>query len=86
MEHSREGYDPAEWRRLAEMGYLGLVLPASVGGQGLGAIELAIVLEEMGRVCAPGPFLDVVARGGAARRGGRPATRWSRTSSPARSS
>ena len=30
-------------------------LPANVGGQGLGAIELAIVLEEMGRVCMPGP-------------------------------
>jgi alkylation response protein AidB-like acyl-CoA dehydrogenase len=60
MEHGREGYDPAEWRRLAEMGYLGLTLPASAGGQGLGAIELAIVLEQMGRVCAPGPYLDAV--------------------------
>lgn len=60
MEHSKEGYDPAEWRRLAEMGYLGLTLPASCGGQGLGAIELSIVLEEMGRVCAPGPYLDAV--------------------------
>ena len=60
MEHAPEGYDPAEWRRLAEMGYLGLILPATAGGQGLGAIELAIVLEEMGRVCAPGPYLDVM--------------------------
>jgi alkylation response protein AidB-like acyl-CoA dehydrogenase len=42
------------------MGYLGLTLPAAAGGQGLGAVELAIVLEEMGRVCAPGPYLDVV--------------------------
>lgn len=60
MEHSKEGYDPSEWRRLAEMGYLGLVLPARVGGQGLGAVELAVVQEEMGRMCLPGPFLDVV--------------------------
>lgn len=60
MEHSKAGYDPAEWRRLAEMGYVGLILPARVGGQGLGAVELAIVLEEMGRACVPGPFLDVV--------------------------
>jgi alkylation response protein AidB-like acyl-CoA dehydrogenase len=60
MEHSKEGYDPAEWRRLAEMGYLGLVLPARAGGQDLGAVELAIVQEEMGRMCVPGPFLDVV--------------------------
>jgi alkylation response protein AidB-like acyl-CoA dehydrogenase len=60
MEHAKDGYDPAEWRRLAEMGYLGLVLPATAGGQGLGAVELAIVQEEMGRLCVPGPFLDVV--------------------------
>jgi alkylation response protein AidB-like acyl-CoA dehydrogenase len=60
MEHSPGGYDPAEWRRLAEMGYLGLILPAAAGGQELGAIELAIVLEELGRVSAPGPYLDAV--------------------------
>jgi alkylation response protein AidB-like acyl-CoA dehydrogenase len=60
MEHEPRGYELAEWQRLAEMGYLGLLLPASVGGQGLGAIELAIVLEEAGRACMPGPYLDVV--------------------------
>src|SRR4051812_28815202 len=60
MEHAKEGYDTAEWRRLADMGYLGLVLPARSGGQELGAVELAVVQEEMGRMCVPGPFLDVV--------------------------
>jgi alkylation response protein AidB-like acyl-CoA dehydrogenase len=42
------------------MGYLGLLLPPSVEGQGLGAVELAAVLEEAGRACMPGPYLDVV--------------------------
>ncbi len=60
MEHERRGYEPADWQRLAEMGYLGLILPPNVGGQGLGAIELAIVLEEAGRACMPGPYLDAV--------------------------
>jgi len=41
------------------MGYLGLLVPEAAGGQGLGPIELAIVCEEIGRVCAPGPYLDV---------------------------
>jgi len=58
-EHDPRGFDRAAWPRLAEMGYLGLHLPSSVGGQGLGMVELAIVLEEMGRACAPGPYLDV---------------------------
>jgi len=60
MEHDPRGYDPAEWAHLAEMGYLGLMIPAGNGGQGLGAIELAIVLEEVGRACMPGPYLDAV--------------------------
>jgi alkylation response protein AidB-like acyl-CoA dehydrogenase len=60
MEREARGYDPRGWQQLAEMGYLGLHLPASVGGQGLGAVELAIVLEEFGRACMPGPYLDAV--------------------------
>ena len=60
MEHEPRGYVPADWQRLAEMGYLGLILPAHGGGQGLGAIELAVVLEEAGRACMPGPYLDSV--------------------------
>jgi len=60
IEHEPRGYDVALWRQLAEMGYLGLHLAERSGGQGLGAIELAIVLEEMGRACVPGPYLDVV--------------------------
>jgi alkylation response protein AidB-like acyl-CoA dehydrogenase len=42
------------------MGYLGLTVPTEQGGQGLGAIDLAIVLEEAGRQCIPGPLLDAV--------------------------
>jgi alkylation response protein AidB-like acyl-CoA dehydrogenase len=63
MEHDPRGYDAEAWRRFAEMGYLGLVVPESAGGQGLGAVELAIVAEEIGRACAPGPFLEASAAG-----------------------
>lgn len=58
---------PAElWSRLAELGWLGLALPAEHGGAGLGALELAIVLEETGRVLLPGPFFSAVALGASA--------------------
>jgi alkylation response protein AidB-like acyl-CoA dehydrogenase len=63
MERDPRGYDPTAWRALADMGYLGLCLPTTAGGQGLGPVELAIVCEEMGRACAPGPFLDVTLAG-----------------------
>ena len=51
-----DGYDPAIWQRMAsEVGLQGLAIPEEYGGQGFSFIELAIVLEEMGRslVCAP---------------------------------
>jgi len=60
LENEPAGYAADSWTRLAEMGYIGLTLPAAAGGQGLGAIELAIVCEEIGRANMPGPFLDAV--------------------------
>jgi acyl-CoA dehydrogenase len=55
-----EGFSRKHWAKLAELGYLGLCVPESAGGQGLGPIELAIVCHQLGRVCFPGPYLDVV--------------------------
>jgi alkylation response protein AidB-like acyl-CoA dehydrogenase len=60
MEHEPRGYDGEQWRQLADQGYLGLTVPPAGGGQGLGAIELAVVCEELGRACLPGPQLDVM--------------------------
>jgi alkylation response protein AidB-like acyl-CoA dehydrogenase len=51
-----EGYSPPVWAQMAsQLGLQGLTIPERYGGAGLGSIELAIVLEEMGRVlfCAP---------------------------------
>jgi alkylation response protein AidB-like acyl-CoA dehydrogenase len=59
MEHEPRGFETPAWRQLAEMGYPGLLVPEAAGGQGLGPIELAIVCEEAGRVCLPGPLFDV---------------------------
>ncbi|WP_021598965.1 acyl-CoA dehydrogenase [Actinomadura welshii] len=51
---------PAFWPALAEQGLLGLHLDEEHGGQGFGLLELAVVLEELGRAAAPGPFLPTV--------------------------
>jgi alkylation response protein AidB-like acyl-CoA dehydrogenase len=59
MEHETRGFETPAWRQLGEMGYPGLLVPEAAGGQGLGPIELAIVCEEAGRVCLPGPLFDV---------------------------
>lgn len=59
-ESGGEGFSRAQWKKLAELGYLGLVISEKAGGQGMGPVELAIVCEELGKVCFPGPYLDVV--------------------------
>ncbi len=50
------GLDDADWRRMAALGWQGLVVPEEHGGTALGMLELVIVLEEMGRALLPGPF------------------------------
>jgi alkylation response protein AidB-like acyl-CoA dehydrogenase len=45
------------WQALADQGWLGLTLAEQVGGLDLGCVELAVVAEEMGRACLPGPYL-----------------------------
>ncbi len=55
-----EGYSTALWGHLAETGLLGLTIDEAHGGLGLGMIELALVLEEMGRAAYPGPYFATV--------------------------
>jgi acyl-CoA dehydrogenase len=54
------GYDRALWSGIAEMGWLGTGIPEVYGGLGLGALELCVIAEELGRVLAPAPFCSTV--------------------------
>jgi alkylation response protein AidB-like acyl-CoA dehydrogenase len=57
-EHAEAGRMDAElWRELSELGWPGIAVAEEYGGQGLGAIELAILCEELGRSLAPVPYL-----------------------------
>ncbi|HVO24515.1 MAG TPA: acyl-CoA dehydrogenase family protein [Candidatus Margulisiibacteriota bacterium] len=64
------GDDPQLWRELAQLGWLGLVVPEAHGGSGLGFTHLAVLLEEAGRQLLPSPLLPtalaalVIERGG----------------------
>jgi alkylation response protein AidB-like acyl-CoA dehydrogenase len=64
---------PPFWDELAGLGWLGLHLPESVGGQGFGLLEQALVLEELGRAGAPGPMLPTALASAVAHAGGAPA-------------
>ncbi len=56
MEKDDLGYPPELWRQMAQLGWLGLALPESLGGQGLPLTYLGIITEELGRAIAPVPF------------------------------
>jgi alkylation response protein AidB-like acyl-CoA dehydrogenase len=61
MEHP-DGFNRAQWRAAVEdMGFGNLVVPESLGGSGLGMVELAVVMMEMGRTLWPSPFLPSIA-------------------------
>ncbi len=57
---------PPYWDEIGERGWLGLAVSESSGGQGYGVSELAVVLEELGRACWPGP-VPVLGHRGAGR-------------------
>lgn len=61
---------PKFWPLLAEQGLLGLHLPEEAGGAGFGLLELAVVVEELGRAMVPGPFLPTVLAGAVLARAG----------------
>jgi alkylation response protein AidB-like acyl-CoA dehydrogenase len=54
------GESEAMWKDMAQLGWLGLPLPEAYGGSGLGMVETAIVLEEMGRVVCPSPYFPTL--------------------------
>jgi len=60
-EASERGLDESLWAELGDTGLLGVALPESVGGAGLGVAGLAVLLEEQGRAVAPVPVWPVVA-------------------------
>ncbi len=54
-----EGYDPAVWRQMSEeLALPSIHIPERYGGSGFGAVELGIVMEEMGRVLLCSPYFS----------------------------
>src|SRR4030095_16075355 len=57
---SDQRYDRNLWKGVAEMGWLGAVVPESYGGAGMGHLELVLIAQEIGRALAPIPFSSSV--------------------------
>src|SRR2546427_1071598 len=70
MEDDR-GFRDEQWRKMAELGWTGLILPEEHGGAGGDFVDLVVVLEGMGGVVLPRPFFSTaVLRAVAVQEGG----------------
>ena len=63
LEASELGYSPEMWKKMADLGWLGLILPEAYGGVGGSLLDLAVMLEEVGRTTAPSPIFSTMVMG-----------------------
>jgi alkylation response protein AidB-like acyl-CoA dehydrogenase len=61
LEKDGRGYDPGTWKRMAELGWMGMLLPEEYQGSSADFMDLVVLMEEMGRNILPGPFFPTVA-------------------------
>lgn len=69
------GHDPAVWREISELGWLGVAIPQPYGGSGLSLAEVAPIAEQMGRRLMAGPFVSTTLAAQALLAGGTEAQR-----------
>ena len=60
MEEDDAGYSPDLWKKMADLGWMGLPFSESNGGTGNSFLDLCILIEEHGRALLPGPFFSTV--------------------------
>jgi alkylation response protein AidB-like acyl-CoA dehydrogenase len=64
VRESDDDYPKELWENMAELGWMGVVVPEEYGGIGGDFMDLAILLETMGEACLPAPFFSTVVIGG----------------------
>ena len=64
MEEDERGYPDELWRQMSSLGWAGVPFPEVYGGTGGDFLDLAVLLEEMGRSLAPSPYFSTVVLGG----------------------
>jgi alkylation response protein AidB-like acyl-CoA dehydrogenase len=57
MEEDDRGYSPDLWKKMADLGWHGLMVPEEHGGAGFSFLDLCVLIEEFGRALVPGPFI-----------------------------
>jgi alkylation response protein AidB-like acyl-CoA dehydrogenase len=58
MEEDDRGFTADMWQKIAQVGWLGLIVPEEHGGTGQSLVDLGILMEEVGHGVMPGPFFN----------------------------
>ena len=64
MENDSQGFPDDLWRQVASLGWTGIPFPEQYGGTGGSFLDLAVLIEEMGRALLPAPYFATVVLGG----------------------
>ena len=64
MEDDDRGFTDDLWRQVSSLGWTGIPFPEQYGGTGGSFLDLAVLVEEMGRALLPGPYFATVVLGG----------------------
>ena len=64
LDESDSGYSTGMWKKMSELGWMGLAYPEQYGGNGGSFLDLSVLLEEMGYNILPGPFFSTVVLAG----------------------
>jgi alkylation response protein AidB-like acyl-CoA dehydrogenase len=60
LKETTEGYDRKIWKKMVKLGYQGIIIPDQYGGMEGEFIELAVLMEEIGRNIMPSPFFTTM--------------------------
>lgn len=63
LEEDEKGHSPQLWKKMAELGWMGLMIPEEYDGMGMTFQDLTVLAEQMGRNVLPGPFFPSVVEG-----------------------
>lgn len=64
MMDDEKGYSPELWKKMADLGWLGLTFPEEYGGSDMSFLDLTVLLEECGRALLPAPIMPTVVLAG----------------------
>lgn len=60
LKSSVEGYDKKTWGKMVRLGYQGIIIPEQYGGMAGQFMELAVLMEEVGRNIVPSPLFATI--------------------------